>query len=140
MNIFVASLPFQLEESDVRETFEEYGAVSSVKLILDKETGKKRGFGFVEMPDDEQALKAISELNGLEVFGRPIAVSKAEKRPGSDAPRPARSFSKPDRPSGYSGGYNKGGYNKGGYGKSDYNRNDYNKGGYSRSRNPEDEA
>jgi RNA recognition motif-containing protein len=129
MNIFVASLPYQLEEADVKETFEEFGTVSSVKLILDRETGKKRGFGFVEMPDDDEAQKAINELNGLEVFGRNISVSKAEnKKEGS--PRPQRSFSGSDRSSG--GGYRGGsggnggggGYNRGnsGGGRGDFNR------------------
>ncbi|MBC7913438.1 MAG: RNA-binding protein [Pyrinomonadaceae bacterium] len=137
MNIFVASLPYQLEEADVKETFEEFGTVSSVKLILDKETGKKRGFGFVEMPDDEEAQKAITELNGLEVFGRNISVSKAEEKRES-APRPQRSFSSPDRSSG--GGY-KGGNGGGGYSKSSGSGGgrggDYNKSS-SRDRNKED--
>lgn len=136
MNIFVASLPYQLEEADVKETFEEFGTVSSVKLILDKETGKKRGFGFVEMPDDEEAQKAITELNGLEVFGRNISVSKAEDKRES-APRPPRSFSSPDRSSGggYKGGNggSGGGYNKsGGSGRSDFNKSG------NRDRNKED--
>ena len=136
MNIFVASLPYQLEEADVKETFEEFGAVSSVKLILDKETGKKRGFGFVEMPDEEEAQKAITELNGLEVFGRTISVSKAEDKRES-SPRPQRTFSSPDRSSsgGYKGGNsNGGGYNKGG---SSGGRSDYNKSG-NRDRNKDD--
>ncbi|WP_207426319.1 RNA-binding protein [Pedobacter sp. SYSU D00535] len=111
MNIFVASLPYQLEEADLRETFEEFGTVASVKLILDKETGKKRGFGFVEMPDDEQAQKAISELNGAEMHGRAIAVSKAEEKRDNNR---GRSFSRPDR----SGGN----FNRGG-GGSGYSRN-----------------
>ena len=130
MNIFVASLPFQLEEADVKETFEEFGTVSSVKLILDKETGKKRGFGFVEMPDEEEAQKAITELNGLEVFGRNISVSKAEdKRDGGS--RPQRSFSSPDRSSGgYRGGNGAGGYNRGG----NSGRGDYSRSGKDRSR------
>ena len=121
MNIFVASLPFQLEEADIRQTFEEFGTVSSVKLILDKETGRKRGFGFVEMPDDEQGQEAIDKLNGSEFHGRAISVSKAEdKRENSGG---GRSFSRPDRSSGGGGGYNRGeggggGYNKGGYNKS----------------------
>lgn len=122
MNIFVASLPYQLEEADVKETFEEFGTVSSVKLILDKETGKKRGFGFVEMPDEEEAQKAITELNGLEVFGRTISVSKAEDKRESSSPRPQRTFSSPDKSGGggYKGG-NGGGYNKsGGSGRGDY--------------------
>lgn len=133
MNIFVASLPYQLEEADVRETFEEFGTVSSVKLILDKETGKKRGFGFVEMPDEEQAQKAISELNGLEVFGRNISVSKAEDK-RENSPRPQRTFSSPDRSSG--GGYKGGnsGYNKSG----SSGRGDYKSGGRDRSSRDED--
>ena len=134
MNIFGASLPYQLEEADVRETFEEFGTVSSVKLILDKETGKKRGFGFVEMPDDQEAQKAITELNGLEVFGRTISVSKAEDKRES-SPRPQRTFSSPDRSGGggYKGGNGGGGYSKGG----GSGRGDYNKSG-NRDRNNED--
>jgi RNA recognition motif-containing protein len=124
MNIFVASLPYQLEEADVKETFEEFGTVSSVKLILDKETGKKRGFGFVEMPDDQEAQKAITELNGLEVFGRAISVSKAEEKRSNSNSRPQRSFSNDNR-SGGGGGYrggNGGGYNREGSSGRDFNR------------------
>ncbi len=106
MKIFVASLPFKLEENDIRETFEEYGEVSSVKLVLDKETGKKKGFGFVEMPDDEQAQKAIDDLNGLEIYGRAIAVAKAESKQTNQAPR-RPGFGGPGK-----GGFNKGGFNK----------------------------
>ena len=106
MKIFVASLPFKLEENDIRETFEEYGEVSSVKLVLDKETGRKKGFGFVEMPDDEQAKKAIQDLNGLEIYGRAIAVTQAEEKANNNRGR--SSFG-----SNRSGGYNKGGYNRG---------------------------
>ena len=121
MNIFVASLPFQLEEADVRQTFEEFGTVSSVKLILDKETGKKRGYGFVEMPDDEEGLKAINQLNGAEFLGRAISVSKAETR---DDNRPRNNFSKPR-----SGGYNReGGFDSG-------NRSFNKGGGFNRSGN-----
>src|ERR1700742_2817381 len=80
MNIFVGSLPFKLEEADLKELFEAYGEVSSDKLINDRETGRSKGFGFVEMPDDESAQQAISALNGSEVGGRTIAVSQAEER------------------------------------------------------------
>ncbi len=126
MNIFVASLPYQLEEADIRETFEEFGAVSSVKLIIDKETGRKRGFGFVEMPDDEQAQNAIDQLNGSEMHGRNISVSKAEEKRDNGN----RSFNRTDRSGG--GGYNRDGYNKtgGGYNKAGGSRGnrDYNNG------------
>lgn len=105
MNIFVGSLPYRLEEADLKELFEAYGEVSSVKLISDRETGRSKGFGFVEMPDDEAAQKAISGLNGAEVSGRSIAVSQAEERkPSSGGDR---------RGGGGFGGGNRGG---GGYG------------------------
>jgi RNA recognition motif-containing protein len=127
MNIFVGSLPFKLEESELREIFEEYGEVSSVKIISDKFTGRSKGFGFVEMPDDAQAQKAIDELNGSELSGREIVVNKAEeKKEGA-------------RRSDFGGGGNRGGggggYNKGGSGRSDkggYDRGGFNKGGYDR--------
>ena len=74
MNIFVGSLPFSIEEADLRESFEAYGTVDSVKIITDKFTGRSKGFGFVEMPNDEEAQKAIDELNGATVQGRAIVV------------------------------------------------------------------
>ena len=101
MNIFVGSLPFKLEEADLKELFEAYGEVSSVKLINDRETGRSKGFGFVEMPDDEGAQQAITALNGSEVGGRTIAVSQAEER-------------KPNDRKSFGGGGNRGG--GGGYG------------------------
>lgn len=81
MNIFVGSLPWSIEEADLRESFEAYGAVDSVKVITDKFTGRSKGYGFVEMPDEAQALKAIEELNGATVEGRTIVVNKSEPRP-----------------------------------------------------------
>ena len=84
MNIFVGSLPFQLEEADLRELFEAYGEVSTIKIISDRETGRSKGFGFVEMPDDESAQKAITGLNGSDVKGRSIAVSQAEEKKPND--------------------------------------------------------
>jgi RNA recognition motif-containing protein len=107
MNIFIGSLPFNLEETELREYFEEYGEVSSVKIISDKFTGRSKGFGFVEMPDDAAAKKAIEELNGAEVGGRTIVVNVAEERKDN---RSKGGFG------GGRGGYNKGGgggYNKG---------------------------
>jgi len=80
MNIFIGSLPFSYEENELKELFEEYGEVSTVKIISDKFTGRSKGFGFVEMPDDSAAKKAIQELNGAEVGGRKIVVNVAEER------------------------------------------------------------
>ena len=121
MNIFVGSLPYSLEEADLKELFEAYGEVSTVKIIIDRESGRSKGFGFVEMSDDEAAQKAISGLNGSEVSGRSIAVSQAEdKKPG-------------DRRSGGGGGF--GGGNRGGGGggySRDNNRGGGGGGGYSK--------
>ena len=70
-------------EADLKALFEAYGEVSSVKLINDRETGRSKGFGFVEMPDDESAQNAITALNGSNVKGRTIAVSQAEEKKSS---------------------------------------------------------
>ncbi|WP_158824712.1 RNA recognition motif domain-containing protein [Mucilaginibacter lacusdianchii] len=120
MNIFVGSLPYRLQEADLKELFEAYGEVNSVKLIIDRETGRSKGFGFVEMPDDEAAQKAISGLNGVEVSGRSIAVSQAEDR-------------KPSGGGGRSGGFGGGG-NRGGGGFGGGNRGGGG-GGYQRDNN-----
>ena len=108
MNIFVGSLPFSIDEADLRESFEVYGSVSSVKIITDKFTGRSKGFGFIEMENDEEAEKAIQELNGATVDGRTIVVNKSEPKPEGER----RSFNN-NRPSG-GGGYNGGGNSRGG--------------------------
>ena len=110
MNIFVGSLPFSIEEADLRESFEAYGAVDSVKVVTDKFTGRSKGFGFVEMPNDEEAQKAINELNGATVQGRAIVVNKSEPKPEGER----RSFN--NNRSGGGGGYGGGGNNRGGGG------------------------
>lgn len=108
MNIYVSNLSFNVQDEDLKEFFTEYGEVSSAKVITDKFTGKSRGFGFVEMPDDELAKKAIAELDNGVVEGRNIKVMEA--KPKED--RPARSNSG----GGYGGGGNRGGGgNSGGY-------------------------
>ncbi len=146
MDIFVGSLSFKLKESELREAFEKYGEVSSAKIIIDKITRQSKGFGFVEMPDEEQAKLAISELNGQEMYGRPLVVNESQKRertvdtarPRNDAPR---NFGK-DKPA---GGYG-GGSGYGGKPRSDYDRDrsggrDFKRGGGSRreSRERDDE-
>jgi len=97
MNIYVSNLSFNVEDEDLREFFAEYGEVSSARVIMDKFTNKSRGFGFVEMPDETAAQKAIGELDGGMVEGRAIRVSVAkprEERPsnGGNGGR-SRSFS-----------------------------------------------
>ncbi|HEY6482751.1 MAG TPA: RNA-binding protein [Steroidobacteraceae bacterium] len=78
--IYVGNLPFNATEADVRALFEPHGKVDSVKLINDRETGKPRGFGFVEMAANE-AQTAIQALNGLQMNGRPLRVNEAQERP-----------------------------------------------------------
>lgn len=132
MNIFVGSLPFRLEEAELRELFEAYGEVSSARIITDKFSGRSRGFGFVEMPDDVAAQKAIDELNSAEVDGRAIVVNKSEERKDSDR---KRSFG--GGGGGNRGGFDKGGYNKGGFGggrDSGNRRNSGGGGGFNRER------
>lgn len=80
MNIYVSNLSFNVQDDDLRGFFEGYGEVSSAKIITDKFTQKSRGFGFVEMPNDAEAQKAIAELNGGTVEGRNINVTEARPR------------------------------------------------------------
>ena len=112
MNIYVSNLSFAVQDEDLRSYFAEYGEVTSAKVIMDKFTGKSRGFGFVEMPDDEAARKAISELDNGVVEGRTIRVSEArprEDRPGGNSRGCGnRGFSGNSGGGGYRGG---GGYN-----------------------------
>ncbi|HUM98170.1 MAG TPA: RNA-binding protein [Chitinophagaceae bacterium] len=86
MNIYVSNLPFSVVDEDMRSYFAEYGEVTSAKVIMDKYTNRSKGFGFVEMPDDAAAEKAIAELNGATIEGRQIKVNVA--RPKEE--RPAR--------------------------------------------------
>ncbi|HEY9123662.1 MAG TPA: RNA-binding protein [Bacteroidales bacterium] len=85
MNIFVAQLNFKIQSESLKQIFEEYGAVTSAKVINDQVTGRSKGYGFVEMADDDQALHAIEELNGAEVEGKTIVVKKANPRPEGGA-------------------------------------------------------
>ena len=80
MNIFVGNLNFKIEENELKEIFEDYGDVDSAKIITDKFTGRSKGFGFIEMPNDSEANKAIEELNGGELEGRNIVVNEAKPR------------------------------------------------------------
>ena len=102
MNIFVAGLSYQITDADLKELFEEYGEVSSAKIITDRETRRSKGYGFVEMAADEDGQRAIEELNDAEYDGRTLSVSVARPRAEGDRPR---------------GGGNRGG----GYGNRDRN-------------------
>ena len=102
MNIYVSNLSFNVQDEDLREFFTPYGEVTSAKIISDKFTGQSRGFGFVEMSDNEAAKKAIAELDQANVEGRAIKVMEA--RPKED--RPARNNFRGN------GGGSGGGFNK----------------------------
>jgi len=80
MNIYVGSLNFKMQETELKELFEEYGEVTSARIITDKYSGRSKGFGFVEMPNEAEARKAIKELNGAEVGGRNIIVNESIAR------------------------------------------------------------
>jgi len=80
MNIFVAKLDYSIQEDSLRTVFENYGEVDSVKIIMDRATGRSKGFGFVEMPSDDEGNAAIEALNDTELEGRAIVVKKAKPR------------------------------------------------------------
>ena len=104
MNIYISNLSYGISDADLKELFAEYGEISSAKVITDRETGRSRGFGFVEMPDDAQGQKAIEELDQAEYDGKVIRVTVAKPRT--------------DRPSnggGGRGGFNRGGGSRGGF-------------------------
>ncbi len=84
MNIFVAKLSYDTKSEDLRETFENFGEVTSASVIMDKMSGRSRGFGFVEMANGEDAENAINELNDTELHGRQIVVKVAEDRKSND--------------------------------------------------------
>lgn len=84
MKIFVAGLPYDMDDAELEEFFEKFGTVSSVKVAMDRETGKSKGFGFVEMPNDTEAKEAIEGLNDISLGKKPLVVKQAEeKQPGA---------------------------------------------------------
>jgi RNA recognition motif-containing protein len=104
MNIFITGLSFKVNDADLANLFEEYGAISSAKVITDRQTGRSKGYGFVEINDNDAAKTAIAELNGAEYDGRTISVSEARPR----EERPKREFS--GNRGGGGGGYNRNRY------------------------------
>ena len=119
MNIFISNLSWGVNDNDLKELFVEYGEIASAKVITDKFTGSSRGFGFVEMPNEEEAKKAIEELNQAQFDGKVITVNEAKPRED----RPAGGGSR----GGFRGG--NGGGSRGGFGGGDRGRGGYNGGG-----------
>ena len=103
MKLFVAGLPYDLDDDELVEIFEKFGTIASAKVAMDKETGKSRGFAFVDMPNDEEAKEAIEHLNDISLGKKPLVVKQADERgPGGG--------------SGGGSGYGGGGGNRGGGG------------------------
>lgn len=80
MNIYVGNLSYGMSESELRDAFAQFGEVSSVKILMDRETGRSRGFGFVEMPNQSEGEAAVSNLNGKDLSGRALRVNEARPR------------------------------------------------------------
>ncbi|MDR2533479.1 MAG: RNA-binding protein [Tannerellaceae bacterium] len=80
MNIYIGNLNYRVREQELKQIFEEYGTVSSVKLVIDRDTNRSKGFAFADMPNDREAMSAISELNGAEYEGRQMVVKEASPR------------------------------------------------------------
>ena len=118
MSIFVGNLPFRAEQEDVIELFAAFGEVTNCALPLERDTGRKRGFAFVEMADDAAEAAAIEALQGAELMGRPLRINKAEPR-GSAPRRGGGGGGYGGGGGGYRGGGGGGGYNDGGGGGDD---------------------
>lgn len=114
-NLFVGNMSFQTTESELTELFKPFGQITRIRVVMDRETGRARGFAFVEMPNDEEASKAVAALDGKSVGGRNIKVNEARPKGESTAPK----FGGP-------GGRNGGGYGGGrGRGRSSFSNEDY---------------
>ena len=118
MNLYVGNLSWTMTEDELRTLFEQYGTVSSIKIVKDRETGRSKGFGFVEMDNDTEAQNALSSLYDKEILGRKIVINEAQERPaksggGGGGGDKKRSFG------GGGGGYRD--RDRGGYNKRDYN-------------------
>ncbi len=119
MKIFIAKLPYQYQEADITELFATYGEVSSVNLIMDRETGRSKCYAFVEMPNDDEAQNAITNLDEKQILDKAIAVSQAKE--------------KTERTGGYGGGGG-GGYRSGGGGGGYRGGNSGGGGGYNKDK------
>jgi cold-inducible RNA-binding protein len=104
MKLFVIGLPYDLDDAELEEIFEKFGTIASAKVAIDKETGKSRGFGFVDMPNREEGKDAIENLNDISLGKKPLVVKEAEERSASPSNRPPAS-----------GGFRNGNQNKNKY-------------------------
>jgi RNA recognition motif-containing protein len=109
--LYVGNLPYSVTELELRDLFSSMGTITEAKIVTDRDTGRPRGFGFVEMSTEDEAKKAIEELNGRDLQGRPMAVKEAEDRRGGGGGGGGRGFG-----GGGGGGGGRGGYGGGGGG------------------------
>jgi len=123
MNIYVGNLSWGLKDQDLANLFAPFGEVASAKIVMDKFTQRSKGFGFVEMPNDEQAQAAIAQLNGSEIEGRNLVVNESRPKEEGGGGFKKRSFG------GGGGGYKKGGGGGGGYRGGNGGGGGYNRGG-----------
>lgn len=131
MTLFVAGLPYDLDDAELEEIFEKFGTIASAKVSMDRETGKSRGFGFVEMPVDAEAKEAIEHLNDISLGKKPLVVKRAEDRQGGGGSGGGGYRGGGNSGGGSGGGGYRGGGNSGGGGG--YNKSG--DGGYNRDRN-----
>ena len=122
MNLFVAGLPYDLDDAELEEIFEKFGTVTSAKVAMDKETGKSRGFDFVEMPVEAEAKDAIENLNDISLGKKPLVVKAADDRQGGGGG--SRGGGGGNR-GGQGGGFRGGPPNRGGGGGFNRDRNRY---------------
>ncbi len=106
-NLFVGNMSFNTTEVELRSFFEPYGEITRIQVMTDRDTGRARGFGFVELADDEEAAKAITELNGKELDGRALNVNEAKPKPERSGPRGGGGYGRGSRDG---GGRDRGGY------------------------------
>ena len=114
MKLFVAGLPYDLDDAELTEIFEKFGTIASAKVVMDRDTGKSKGFGFVDMPNSEEARDAIENLKDISLGKKPLVVKEAEERSGP-----------PSGGGGFNRGGGGGGFNRGGGGYGGNNRGRY---------------
>ena len=137
MNLFVVGLPYDLDDAELMEIFEKFGTVTSAKVAMDKETGKSRGFGFVDMPVDAEAKDAMESLTDISLGKKPLVVKEASERSGPSGGGGYRGGNSGSGGGGYRGGNSGGGGggNRGGYNDRPRPGGDGNRGGGYNDRN-----
>ncbi|MER3464741.1 MAG: RNA-binding protein [Chitinophagaceae bacterium] len=113
MKLFVAGLPYDLDDAELEEIFEKFGPIKSAKVAMDRESGKSRGFGFVEMENEADAKDAIEHLNDISLGKKPLVVKPADERPGGGSSGGGYSGGGGGYKGGSGGGGNRGGYGGG---------------------------